>query len=257
MTEKILYEKKGAVGLIVLNNPPANGYYKEVLEYLGALIDQASNDTEIKVVLIKSASEKFFCGGADIKIFSANTTEQNKEMVVAARAVCRKINDSAKIVIAQIAGHALGGGLELAMACDLRFAAEGSYLFGLPEIKLGLMPGNGGTVRLVNLVGAGKAMELLLTGDSIQPAEALSIGLVNRLYPREQLDENTFKFAQNLAQGAGKALAQTKRFMIESAGMSLQEALELEGKLVETLYTTPDALEGFRAFVEKRAPRFE
>ncbi|MGA9637043.1 enoyl-CoA hydratase/isomerase family protein, partial [Flavobacterium sp.] len=253
----IIFTQKGALATITLNKPPANSYDIHFLTLLSDTIQNVNDDDTIKVVLINTNSEKFFCAGADIKVFGTNTTEQNQEMVVVARSVCEHITKSSKIFIAAIKGHALGGGLELAMACDIRLAAEGKYLIGLPEIKLGLIPGNGGTVRLINLIGASRAMELLVTGNTINALTAHHYGLINQLYSVDNFETEVFNYCNQLALGAGKAMASIKKFAIEYQGMNEQDALDLETALVTPLYDTEDGKEGFKAFIEKRTPNFK
>ena len=160
--------------------------------------------------------------GADIKIFGANDTATNKLMVDAARLVCQRITSSPKIFVVLLSGHALGGGLELAMACDIRLAAEGKYLLGLPEVNLGLMPGNGGAVRLVNLIGASKALELMLTGDPILPQKAYELGLINQLFTKESFEEETNKYIQKLASMPAMAMTAIKQYVYRSTGVSVQ-----------------------------------
>lgn len=257
MEGKITIEKKNRVAYIIMNKPPANGYEIRLLELLAEKIRVVNADDDTKVVVIQSALEKFFCAGADIKVFGANTVEQNKEMVIVARGVSDLITKSSKIFIVALSGHTLGGGLELAMACDIRLAAEGEYLLGLSEINLGLMPGNGGTPRLINLIGAGRALELLITGESIKPQQAFQYSLVNRIFPKEVFQNEVAKYAEKLASGPAKAMAQVKDFNVQFMGMNLDEGLELETKSVEQLYTTNDAQEAFQAFAQKRKANFE
>lgn len=254
---EILLRIEGRKAIISLNRPKANSYYEGFLNNLTEKIQAASRNPQVKVILLNSTSEKFFCAGADIKIFSSNSTEHNHQMVLAARKANRAIAESPKIVIAAIAGHCLGGGLELALACDLRLAAEGDYLIGLPEIKLGLMPGNGGTPRLIDLIGKSRAMEMLVTGNPISPSQAHQYGLFNKLYPTDNFNEEVNKYVEELEQGAGKAMSAIKQFALKHKGMNDAEALELETQCVNALYDTPDAREGFLAFVEKRPPQFE
>ena len=200
LEKRISIEKKNRVAYISFNKPPANGYEIGFLGLLAQKLKAIETDDNIKVVVIRSALEKFFCGGADIKVFGANTVEQNQEMVVFARKVCEIITQIPKICIGALNGHALGGGLELAMACDIRLASEGDFLLGLPEINLGLVPGNGGMPRLIHLIGAGRAMELLLTGDSIQPQQALQYGLVNHLFPEKTFNKEVEIYAEKTGQ---------------------------------------------------------
>ncbi|MGM8362055.1 enoyl-CoA hydratase/isomerase family protein [Flavobacterium sp. ARAG 55.4] len=251
---KIKIEKEYAV--LSLNKPPANSYDKNYLKLINKALVDIESDSSIKVILIESTSDKFFCAGADIKVFSQNTTEQNAEMVVAAREVSTTIASSSKIVIAAIRGHVLGGGLEMAMSCDIRLAATGNYLVGLPEVKLGLMPGNGGTPRMIDLIGAGRAMELLVTGNSISPEKAFHYGLFNQLFEATEFKTKVHQYVQELALGAGEAMSAIKKYIQLHKGMNLQESLDFETKSVETLYDTYDAKEGFQAFVEKRKPKF-
>ncbi|GGA86640.1 crotonase [Neiella marina] len=255
-TDEIGYQKQGKVAVISLNRGPANAYYLEFLERFYDCLAMAEQDADVVSVLINSTSAKFFCAGADIKIFAHNSTEENQQMVTQARENLRLIEASSKIFIAAINGHCLGGGLELALACDIRLAAEGSYLLGLPEINLGLIPGNGGSQRLTKLVGMAQAMDLLLTGDSIDPQKAADISLINRLYAAETLQDEALAYASKLAAGPAKALAATKVAVSQGALMAMPEALALEAALVDQLYETEDAAEGFHAFIEKRPAQF-
>ncbi len=178
-------------------------------------------------------------------------------MVVAARRVCHLISTSNNIFIAAFNEHILGGALELAMACDIRLAALGNYLIGLPEIKLGLILGNGRTVRLINLIGASRAMELLVTGNTINAVTAHQFRLINQLFPADSFENDVNQYCTALAAGAGEAMASIKKFVLESQGLNAQQALYLETALVNPLYETPDGIEGFQAFIEKRTPNFK
>lgn len=254
---ELLVKKENNKAFVSLNRPPANSYFRDYLLRINQTLLEIEKDSNIKVVVINSASKKFFCAGADIKIFSSNTNEENAEMVKVARKVAETITSSEKIYVASICGHILGGGLELAMACDIRLASEGNYLVGLPEVKLGLMPGNGGTPRLIDLIGASKAMELLITGDSISPQKAYSFGLFNQLYAIETFEEEVGLFVDKLANGPKIAMKTIKKYVIQHKGMNATEALNFETSCVNTLYDTEDAKEGFKAFVEKRIPKFK
>jgi enoyl-CoA hydratase/carnithine racemase len=168
-----------------------------------------------------------------------------------------KMAASNKVFIAAINGHALGGGLEMTLACDLRFAAEGKYYLGLPEATLGLLPGNGGTQRLPRLIGANKALAMMITGERIGPEEAHRIGLVNKLFPADQLQAETEAYAQKLAAGATLAMGAIKRCVYDGMQMDLAAGLGLERQLIEPLYDSEDAAEGFAAFAEKRPPAYK
>lgn len=258
MAEPVVsFSKSDAVGAITLNRPPANSYEIGLMCDLEAAIDAANSDSETKVVILKSALEKFFCAGADIKTFAANRTQDNMEMVGVAHRALEKMSTSSKIFLAAINGHALGGGLEIALACDLRFAAEGEYRVGLPEVTLGLLPGNGGTQRLPRLIGANKALELMIGGETLVPEKALQLGIVNKLFTADKLLAETEAYARRLAGGATQAIGQIKRAVYEGSTMKLSEALNRERELLRPLFDTEDAKEGIRAFVEKRKPVYQ
>jgi enoyl-CoA hydratase/carnithine racemase len=254
--EYVHYTNSGPVGLITLDRPPANSYDVTFMRQLDDAITNANHDENVKAVVVRSASSKFFSAGADIKAFMVNDTAANTAMIRVAHAALDKMAASEKVFIAAINGHALGGGLEMALACDLRFAAEGHYSLGLPEVTLGLLPGNGGTARLPRLIGANRALAMMITGERVTPAEALALGLVNRLVPAEALAEESEAYALRLATGATRAIAAIKRCVYDGAGASLADALALEVKQMAPLFDTADAAEGFRAFSEKRPPAF-
>jgi enoyl-CoA hydratase/carnithine racemase len=253
----VTFIKEGAVGTMTLNRPPANSYEINFMRDLDAAIEAAMGDGEVKVVILRSASEKFFSAGADIKAFMANDTAANMEMIRFAHETEAKMAAAPQIFIAAINGHALGGGLEMALACDLRFAAEGNYRLGLPEVTLGLLPGNGGTQRLPRLIGANKALEMMITGESVGPEEALRLGLVNKLFPAGSLVEQTMVYAYKVAAGASRAIAAIKRSVYDGIQMPLDEALAYERRLIQPLFDSEDAAEGFKAFNEKRPPVYK
>jgi len=250
----VTFSSEGPVGAITLDNPPANSYDIEMVTELGAAIDAAAADATSRVVVIRSASEKFFCAGADIKRFLANDVDANMEMIRTAHGALSRIAASGKPFVAWIAGHALGGGLEIALACDLRYAAEGSYRLGTPEVTLGLLPGNGGTQRLPRIIGRGPALDLLLTGRQVTPDEAQRLGIVGGLF---EGDDAFFAHAERLAAGPPLAIANIKRAVHQGLDVTLEEGLTLERELVEQLFRSQDANEGLTAFTEKRAPSFQ
>ena len=253
----VTFSKSDAIGFITLNRPPANSYDINFMRDLDGAIEAANGDTGAKVVILKSASEKFFSAGADVKAFMANPTAANMDMIRFAHRALDKMAASVKVFIAAINGHALGGGLEMALACDLRFAAEGAYKIGLPEVTLGLLPGNGGTQRLPRLIGANKALEMMITGETIGPADALRLGIVNRVFPADKLMEATEAYARKLASGATVAVGQIKQAVYRGIALNLNDALALERELIEPLFDTEDAREGFAAFAEKRQAAFQ
>ncbi|MGB5511296.1 MAG: enoyl-CoA hydratase-related protein [Woeseiaceae bacterium] len=256
MNEAIRFSSEAGVGHIVFDRPKANAYDLAFHEQFIAAIDAADAGDEVRTVIVRSAVPRFFCAGADINAFATSSTDENKRMVNAARTALRKIETSSKPFIALIEGHTLGGGLEIAMACDMRFAAAADYKLGLPETRMGLLPGNGGSQRLPRIVGHDQAMLLLASGESIGPEEALRIGLVTRLFPQEEALQQTEAFARTIVESAPLAVAATKRAVREGMELPLADALALEADLVDELYDSEDAKEGFQAAREKRRPRY-
>lgn len=253
----VSFSKSDAVGSITLNRPPANSYNLDFMRALDAAIEAANGDDEVKVIIVKSDLERFFSAGADIKAFMANDASANLEMIHFAHATLDKMAASSKVFIAAINAHALGGGLEMALACDLRFAAEGKYRLGLPEVTLGLLPGNGGTQRLPRLIGANKALEMMISGDAVGPEDAKALGLVNKLFPADKLIKGTEAYAAKLAAGATLAAGQIKQAVYKGIALDLSDALALERELIAPLFDSEDAKEGFTAFAEKRPPVYK
>src|SRR5215469_15341475 len=174
-------EKEGAVGVIVLDRPPANTYDYGFLREFGAAVDDARYDDGVRAVVVASASERFFSSGADVAAFRAGSASQRAMTALLAHEVFRKLENTPMVFVAAIAGHALGGGLELALACDVRFAARGSYRIGLPEVSLGLFPGSGGTQRLPRLVGLSTGIDLIASARTLSPEDARELGIVDQL----------------------------------------------------------------------------
>jgi enoyl-CoA hydratase/carnithine racemase len=251
----VTFSSEGRVGTITLDHPPANSYDLEVMTQFSAAVDQALASDAVAVIL-NSASEKFFCGGADIKKFLEGDVAANMEMIRVSQAAFKRMAAAPQVFIAHINGHAMGGGLELTLACDLRYANQGRYRLGTPEVTLGLLPGNGGTQRLTRLIGSARAMELLITGRAITPEEALQIGLVSALFAPEEGAAKVREQAERFALGATLALAAIKRCVHEGGQLPLDEGLALEADLMEKLFASADANEGLHAFVEKRSPQF-
>jgi enoyl-CoA hydratase/carnithine racemase len=222
---------------------------------LDAALDQTAG-AQVRVVVVRSGLTRFFSAGADIKAFAEGSPEQNTAMIRFAHTVLARIASMPAIFIAEIGGHALGGGLEIALACDLRFAAEGSYRIGLPEVTLGLLPGNGGTQRLPRLVGWSRALDLMVTGRTLTPEEAHRAGVVDALHPAEELAERTLAYARSVAAAAPLAVAAIKRAVREGGALPAADGLALEQDLMAGLFASADAREGLTAFVEKRSPTF-
>ena len=244
------------VATITLDRPRVNAYDIDLMTQLRASVAAVNADPTIAVAILRSGRSGVFSVGADIKAWAANDDGGNQHLVDTARETADAIAGSEKAWIALIAGHALGGGLELALACDLRFGADGDYQLGLPEVRLGLMPGNGGTQRLLRLVGRSRAFELIATGESIGPERALAIGLLDRLSAAESMQAEAEAYARALANGPRQALAAIKRSLREGEDLDLADGLDLERRLSDDLCGTPDASEGFAAAVAKRPAHF-
>jgi enoyl-CoA hydratase/carnithine racemase len=253
---RVIASQDGAVGLITLNHPKANNYDLHFMKDLDAAIESMSDNDSVRVVVMKSGLEKFFSAGADINAFLANTTQDNMTMIRFAHEMLSKIAKVPKIFIAALGGHALGGGLEMALACDLRTAADGKFGLGLPEVKLGLLPGNGGTQRMPRLIGRTAALSLMITGEPVSPRRAHELGFVDQLFPPESYLEETMAFARKLATGATRAVADIKRAIHEGMEMPLDQALALECEMFGPALDSADGREGMTAFVERREAVF-
>lgn len=250
-------EKQGGVGVIVLDRPPVNAYDYALLREFAGAIDDARADEDIHAVVVTSALEKFFSTGADVRAFAAGTTRSRVMTPLLAHETFRKMENTPFVFIAAITGHCLGGGLELALACDLRFAAEGAYQIGLPETTLGLFPGSGGTQRLPRLVGLSKGMDMILSGAPVKPAEAKELGLVDRLFPdAAACREGAIEYATKIAAGPSVALGHAKLAVTQGFGAPLDVGLALEREAIARVFVSRDASEGIKAFGEKRKANF-
>lgn len=252
-------EKEGGVGVIVLDRPPANSYDYEFLRAFAAAIDDARVDPDIKsAIVVASASEKFFSAGADVGAFAAGTPRSRFMTALMAHEAFRKMENTPLVFIAAIAGHCLGGGLELALACDLRFAAEGGYQIGLPEVNLGLFPGSGGTQRLPRLVGLSKGLDMIANATTLKPAEAMEAGIVDRLFPdAAACRAGAVEYAARLAAGPGVAIGHAKLAIQQGFGAPLDLGLAIEREAIGRVFVSEDAEEGITAFKEKRKAEFK
>jgi len=250
--------ERDGVALIHLNRPPANSYDRAFLDALNAAVDEVRWDGDVRgAVLASDLAPRFFSAGADITNFQKSTQQERVMTVLHAHEILLKMERTPKVIVAAIAGHALGGGLEIALACDFRFAAEGEYRLGVPEVNLGLLPGNGGTQRLTRLIGRTKALDMLLSGTPVGPARALELGLVDRVFAAEQLLEETIGYVAKLAQGPTMAVGNIKVAAKIGADLPLEGALALEREAVWRLFMSEDAAEGMAAFAEKRSPHWQ
>src|SRR6201993_5207582 len=219
-------EKKGGVGIVVLDRPPADSYDYQFLRAFCGVIDDVRADEEIHAVVVTSASEKFFSTGADVSAFASGTTRSRVMTATLAHETFRKMENTPFVFVAAIHGHCLGGGFELALACDLRFAAEGTYQIGLPETNLGLFPGSGGTQRLPRLVGLAKGLDMILSATTMPPTEAREAGLGDRLFPdAAACREGAIESATKLAAGPSVALGHAKLAITQGYGAPLDLGL--------------------------------
>jgi enoyl-CoA hydratase/carnithine racemase len=256
-TETILYEVQDGIATVTLNRPETmNAISRQLLQELGGLLDEIAADDAARVVLITGAGEKSFCTGADLKERASMSPEEVKIFLETIGTVFTAIEQFAKPVIAAVNGFAFGGGLELAMAADIRLAAA-SATMGLTETRLAIIPGAGGTQRLPRLVGRGKAKELIFTGRRIAAAEAAAIGLVNHVYPLEGLMEESRKLAALIGEGGPIAVQQAKKAINGGMETDLAGGLQIESEAYWVCVPTRDRLEGLAAFKEKRKPVYQ
>jgi enoyl-CoA hydratase len=252
----ILFEKENNIAVITLNRPKSlNAIDSAILHELGIVLDTIETDDDIRAVII-TGNEKAFAAGADItELKDISTPVQAQAYVERVQGVFNRIEGLKKPVIAAVSGFAFGGGFELALSCDLRIADE-SASFALPEIKLGLIPGAGGTQRLPRIIGIGRAKALLFSGDPIDSTEALRIGLVNKVVAPGTLMDNAKKMARIFAERPGIALQTIKGVVNDGIDLNLKSALAGEIRGFALVFSTRDKEEGLKAFVEKRRPEF-
>jgi enoyl-CoA hydratase len=250
------YVVEEGIALVTINHPPVNALDQKTVSELGQAMDELEKRPEAKIIILTGGGDKAFVAGADITAFTGLTRVTAEQFAFSIQSILLKMEGSKKVVICAINGLALGGGCEVAMACDIRIASEKAKL-GQPEVNLGVMPGAGGTQRLPRLVGKGRAMELVFTTDVISAEEARAIGLVNRVVPPGSLLEEAKKMAKKILAKGPVAITLAKRAINEGLEMDLKEGLKLEAKLFGELFGTFDMREGVKAFLEKRPARFE
>jgi len=255
--ENLIYEKKGAIAYVTLNRPKVlNALNRATMAELRAAFEDAKDGAGVRVVIITGSGEKAFIAGADINELNRLNPVEAKEYTHWGQSVLDLIENLGKPTIACINGFALGGGCELAMACTIRIASENAKL-GQPEVKLGIIPGYGGTQRLPRLVGKGMAMQLNLTGEMISAQEALRIGLVNEVTAAAELIPRAEAIAQKIAANAPLAIKYCMESVNKGTEMTLAEGLFLEATLFAVTCATEDKKEGTSAFLEKRAANFQ
>jgi len=253
----IVYEKAKGVATITLNRPEVlNVFSAEVVEEVLKALEDAKNDDDTRVVVLTGAGQKAFSAGADIKAMQDMNALKARALSLMGEKLCYSLENSEKPVIAALNGYALGGGLEVAMACDFRIASENAR-FGQTEINVGLIPGWGGTQRLTRLIGRTKAMELVLTGKMIDAKTAEQLGILNMVVPADRLMETVHELASELASKAPVAIRVAKAVINKGAGIGLDSALALEREGFGVVASTEDLQEGVKAFTEKRKPTFK
>ncbi len=254
--ENLLFERRDRVALITINRPEKrNALNIQTRQEGAAVLEELREDEEVRVVVFTGAGDKAFIAGADIAEFAGRTAITQRD-VMTARSLFTAIDTFPKPVIAMVNGYCLGGGCELALACDLRIASD-TAVFGQPEINLGIIPGGGGTQRLTRLIGEGKAMEMILTGDSVDAQTALALGLVNMVVPFAELEAKTMELANRIAEKSPVALRLAKEAVKTASRSNLDEGLRREVDLFALCFSSEDKDEGVRAFLEKRKPDFK
>lgn len=255
----VKYRADDGLAILELNDPPANTYTYEMMRDLDDAILEARLDEDVHVIVIRGAGDKFFCAGANIKMLQSATPQFRYFFSLHGNETLMRMENSAKLTIAAINGHAVGGGLEIALACDLRVAKKGPGMIGLPEVNLGLLPGMGGTQRLPRVIGKAQALEMLMTGRTISVEEAHRLGLVNHVFEEEGFFDKVIEYARQFVAPAkaSKAVGLIKRSVQTGSEVPLAEALALERELLQQLFQSQDAEEGLKAYAQKRQAQFK
>src|ERR1700716_3783586 len=255
----VQYRAQDGIAFLTLNDPPANTYTHEMMQTLDAAILKARMDEGVQVIVITGNGEKFFCAGANINMLANVTPTFKYYFCLHANETLSRLEQTPKLVIAAINGHCVGGGLEIALAADLRIAHKGAGKMGLPEINLGVLPGTGGTQRLSRLVGKSKAIELMITGNTFSFEEAQEFGIVNDIFERDGFMENIMEYARQFTppNKAAKAVGRIKRAVQTGWEIPMESALAVERENQQILFQSEDAKEGLAAYVEKRPAVFK
>src|SRR6186997_1396853 len=264
MMQKIQYSSSDGVAVLTLNEPPANTYSYELMQALDAAILQARMDASVHVIVITGAGEKFFCAGATIGMLREATPEYKYYFCLHANETLNRLEETPKLVIAALNGHTVGGGLEVAMAADIRIARKDGGKIGLPEVALGVLPGTGGTQRLARLVGKARALDLMIHGKLLAMDEAQTAGLVTEVWDADKLAGRSFldavlDYARQFTppQKASAAVGRIKRAVVSGVEAGFNEGLAIERELQQLLFQSEDAREGIAANLEKRTPSFK
>lgn len=255
--EHLIFEAATGIATITLNRPKSlNALNRTLLEELAQAVNQAESDAAVRVLIVTGGGERAFASGADIPEFKGMDPVQALQYAEKVQTVMNRIENFRKPVLAAVNGYALGAGCELAMACDIIYAAD-SAKFGQPEVNLGMIPGAGGTQRLVRLVGIQRAKELIYTAEIIDAQEAHRIGLVTRVFPAAELMPATRRVAEAIISKGAVAIELVKRAIQEGADLELERALATEAKAFALCFATGETAEGINAFLEKRKPHFK
>jgi enoyl-CoA hydratase/carnithine racemase len=259
---KLDYVVRDGIALITLNDPPANTYSYAMMQQLDRAILDARMDDAVQVIVITGKGEKFFCAGADIRMLAGVTPSFKYYFCLHANETLSRLEQTPKLVIAAINGHCVGGGLEVAMAADIRVARKGAGKLGLPEVSLGVLPGTGGTQRLVRIVGKPKAIELMATGQLFDFERGVELGILSQVFEAETAEQFAQMVHEYAAQfttpnKAAHAVGRIKRAVQTGAEISFETGLALERELQQQLFQSEDAKEGLQAYVEKRKPEFK
>jgi enoyl-CoA hydratase/carnithine racemase len=260
MSERTLvdYEVRDHVAYLTLNDPPANTYTHEMMRDLDTGILKARFDNDVHVIVLTGKGEKFFCAGANIKMLQESDPTFKYYFCLHANETLNRLEHTPKLVIAALNGHTVGGGLEIAMAADLRIARKDSGKLGLPEITLGVLPGTGGTQRMARMLGKSKAIELMVTGKLMSFDESKDLGLVNQVFEGDDFMGQIHEYAKQfcLPGTASKAAGRIKRSVQSGCDLPFESGLAIERELQQLLFSSQDAKEGLAAYVEKRKPQF-
>ncbi len=259
---KLDYETNDGIASIILNDPPANTYSYEMMQQLDRAILSARMDAGVQVIVISGKGEKFFCAGADIQMLANATPTFKYCFCLHANETLSRLEQTPKLVIAAINGHCVGGGLEIAMAADIRIARKGAGKLGLPEVSLGVLPGTGGTQRLVRMVGKSKAIELMATGQLFDFERGLELGILNQVVEAETVEhfgDRVRDYARQFTtpNKAAYAVGRIKRAVQTGSEISFEPALALERELQQQLFQSEDAKEGLDAYLNKRKAEFK
>jgi enoyl-CoA hydratase/carnithine racemase len=252
------YRAEGGIAFLELSDPPANTYTYEMMRDIDEAILKARFDENVHVILIRGAGEKFFCAGANINMLKTVNPVFKYYFCLHANETLNRLEQTPKLVIAALNGHCVGGGLEIAMAADIRIAKRNAGKLGLPEVTLGVLPGTGGTQRMARLVGKAKAIEMMATGSTFSFEDGLAMGLVNHVFEAEDFDAKVLEYAKQFLppNKASKAVGRIKRSVQSGLEVPFSESLAIERELQQQLFTSEDAKEGLAAYVEKRPAKF-